>query len=860
MTSRRRADRRPKSETAGVEPAVSNQSTLFSRQKALTFRRRIVRTDNTLSPKNQNAQVKNAQNIEILTLDRFAPGMRAHARTCPETLERALTRPWRDDRHFVAYAPAEVAGEYVRLTTRDGADRETGEPIPCVWSLPAGERPSVAMQLLIGDVDPPGHEWDDAWGARVAKRLARSGMAHYRTRNGYRVIVPLAEPIPLESESDAAEWSELYLAWVASVRERYGIELDPACKDWTRLYRLPNVRRDGHDERAEVIGELAPMPASELGALIEAMGTATPPAATKAPRKRTTAASEALDRAHALASVLAPSVAGHGGDAALFAATNEIATVLGADEGAIYAVLSETFNPRCVPPWEPSKLRLEARRAAHRMADPIHAIKHRALKRAASRTRSEGDDAPDDAFRLAEGEGSDEGPSGGRILLKSRRDGTVLIYESDETGYAPVAKDALRRRIIELNYEHMIPVIGPKGNAVPLDTILLEAETYAKTRYSYAPRSTYDRETHTVTLGLRAPKIAGVYDARVDAWLRAMGGDHYDRLAQWLASCHPRHVSEGRLAAALILVGPKSLGKSLLATSLAQLWGSVAAPPMRLLKAQFNAAMLDCPVLVDEESQLLGSREFSSKEFREAIQSRSRQVEPKGKERCDLLGAQRYIVPCNAFTDIRLTDLSSVDVVHAVADRILVLNLKGRSKIIRDALGALLDGPEADVRAIVGHLAWLGETVALGDDRFVGCGGDRDEALYAEASDQHERLFAELDRACSDPSVVTFDKSERYIYVRPVELADRCNAVRDGGKALDSRAVAEALGVALVKRTLADFKIGDSIKPSKCLKLDLTTLRKLGYAFARPVAGQDGGGAKVLSFSERFKRVRVAEQ
>jgi hypothetical protein len=796
-----------------------------------------------------------ASKIQILTLDRYAPGMRQHARTRPETLKRALARPWRDDRHFVAYAPAEVGGAYVRLTTRDGADRETGEPIPCVWSLPEAERPAVVMQLLVGDVDPPGHEWTDEWGERTAKRLAKSGMAHYRTRNGYRVIVPLESPVPLESEHDGAEWSEVYLAWVASVKERYGIELDPVCKDWTRLYRLPNVRRDGHDERAEVIGELTPMPASELAALIEA--TPAPAPAAKAPRKRTTAGSEALDRAHALASVLAPSVAGHGGDAALFAATNEIATVLGPDEGAIYAVLSETFNPRCVPPWDASKLRLEARRAAHRMSDPIHEIKRRALERAEARTRAEGEDAPDDAFRLAEGEDA----SAGRILLKSRRDGTVLIYESDETGYAPVAKDALRRRIIELGYEHMIPVVGPKGGVVPLDQILLEAETYSKTRYSYRPRTEYDPSGKgTVTIGLDAPKIAGAFDARVDSWLRAMGGEHYDRLAQWLASCHPRHVSEGRLAAALILVGPKSLGKSLLATSLARLWGSVAAPPMRLLKAQFNAAMLECPVLVDEESQLLGSREFSSKEFREAIQSRSRQVEPKGRERCDLLGAQRYIVPCNAFTDIRLTDLSSVDVVHAVADRILVLNLKARSTAIRDALGALLDGPEADVPAIVSHLAWLGETVELGDDRFVGCGGDRDEALYAEASDQHERLFDELDRACSDSSVVTFAKGECYLYVRPGALADRCNAMLSGGRALDSRAIADALGPVFVKRTMAGFEVGGETKHLKCLKLDLGALRKLGYPFARPRAGQDGGGAKVLSFSERFKRVRVAEQ
>ena len=64
-----------------------------------------------------------------------------------------------------------------------------------------------------------------------------------------------------------------------------------------------------------------------------------------------------LERACALAERLPPSVAGHGGDAALLHAATEIATVLGPDAESIQLVLAEVFNVRCAPPWPAQELR-----------------------------------------------------------------------------------------------------------------------------------------------------------------------------------------------------------------------------------------------------------------------------------------------------------------------------------------------------------------------------------------------------------------------------------------------------------------------------------------------------------------------
>jgi hypothetical protein len=695
-----------------------------------------------------------ASKIDILTLDRYAPGMRPHSRTCPETLERALTRRWRDDRHFVAYAPAEVGGACVRLTTRDGADRETGEPIPCVWSLPAGERPAVAMQLLIGDVDPPGHEWTDAWGARTAKRLAQSGMAHYRTRNGYRVIVPLESPVPLESESDAAEWSELYLAWVASVKERYGIELDPACKDWTRLYRLPNVRRDGKDERAEVIGELTPMPASELSALIDAMAEATP-APARAPRKRSTAGDDgaaipvtsgllgeaARMEAFRIANEAPPSIAGCGGDAALFRASMAIAEALGVeaeDHGAILPYL-EIFSRRCEPPWDRAKLDYEARGRAADVRGSL--VRMRARLRELRELRAVNDNA-NDAFRLADG--ADAGES--QPLLLGSKDGKALLIYAPRDGYRPIARDMLIPEIRALGLESLLPIADGKREFPPAKIISRHAVGYRHTKFSYGPETTYDPAGEgTVTIGLRVPEIAPVFDPAVDRWLRAMGGERYPRLEQWIASCAQKH--NDRLAAALVLIGPASLGKGLLVETLAKMWGETAAPARAsTLLAQFNSRLLQSPIVFDDEGVLVGSRELSSDEFRTLTAERSRDVEPKGKERCQLLGTLRLAIAVNNRAQLKLTNLDSADTLAAVGLRLLEIDMASRAGQVASALAALeLEPGSVDVARIRGHLAWMCDTVEIKPCRFIG-GGEGALAPEAAHVDTHRVVFDAFER------------------------------------------------------------------------------------------------------------------
>ncbi|HEU4409113.1 MAG TPA: hypothetical protein VFS43_27900 [Polyangiaceae bacterium] len=105
---------------------------------------------------------------------------------------------------------------------------------------------TVDVQVLFCDADNPGHAaWTpeglraarDAW-ERWAELPALATLGVYFTKNGYRLIQPLAAPVP----PDTAE--RLIKVWLAALA-REGLPVDTRCKDWTRHFRLPHVKRDG---------------------------------------------------------------------------------------------------------------------------------------------------------------------------------------------------------------------------------------------------------------------------------------------------------------------------------------------------------------------------------------------------------------------------------------------------------------------------------------------------------------------------------------------------------------------------------------------------------------------------------------
>lgn len=108
----------------------------------------------------------------------------------------------------------------------------------------------VAMAFLIIDLDGPDHQAPPAWRSQMAERVERALAEHpggfsYETRGGGRLVWRRAAPFVITTEFDARTWKLTYWRTLLYLSRRYGLVGDPACADWTRLYRAPHATRDG---------------------------------------------------------------------------------------------------------------------------------------------------------------------------------------------------------------------------------------------------------------------------------------------------------------------------------------------------------------------------------------------------------------------------------------------------------------------------------------------------------------------------------------------------------------------------------------------------------------------------------------
>ena len=149
-----------------------------------------------------------------------------------------------DDAHFVCYG----------ATLKDGSGLMTRLPRltkPGLFDFKRDLADEVFGAFAPQDYDLPGHaEWTKETLAQVQTLLEQAGQRNpifkyptvcYRTAHGLRLAWAFSDPVPLEGPGGFEDILHGMLgdAWIA------GFPVDPACKDWTRLFRLPRVVRDG---------------------------------------------------------------------------------------------------------------------------------------------------------------------------------------------------------------------------------------------------------------------------------------------------------------------------------------------------------------------------------------------------------------------------------------------------------------------------------------------------------------------------------------------------------------------------------------------------------------------------------------
>lgn len=165
----------------------------------------------------------------IPILDRFAlahPKPDAPPLADLRPLADALTTTWPWDAHFAGYSHPTIRQRLSTATT------------------------GAAMVVAAFDVDGPGHVASPEWFASEAPKVQAVAAAHpgvwvYPTSGGYRLVWALPAPVAVPVAADGTAWWRRYGAWVAYLEASFGIQADPKCSDWTRLYRLPLVVRAG---------------------------------------------------------------------------------------------------------------------------------------------------------------------------------------------------------------------------------------------------------------------------------------------------------------------------------------------------------------------------------------------------------------------------------------------------------------------------------------------------------------------------------------------------------------------------------------------------------------------------------------
>jgi hypothetical protein len=168
----------------------------------------------------------------------------------PTPLEEALSTEYSTDAHFVTYRPLKTRDPYPRCNkTVLGQIRNREE--------------DLVTDMMVFDWDLPGHRawnprepeaWMDAFKALGQDIPWVSKWTYsYFTEHGVRIIYLLDQTIPVDQ-------AEGHHKWMVKELFRHKLVLDHKCSDWTRVFRLPQVLRDGKNtwEQPYFNGEYQP--------------------------------------------------------------------------------------------------------------------------------------------------------------------------------------------------------------------------------------------------------------------------------------------------------------------------------------------------------------------------------------------------------------------------------------------------------------------------------------------------------------------------------------------------------------------------------------------------------------------------
>lgn len=699
---------------------------------------------------------------DLLVFDSpFEPGWNGDPKDVPASspliqAEEAWEAEWPTDAHCVQYfIPGEEA--MPRLNKSSIAWLQTHHDI----------QPQVAWVMV--DVDNPHHqEWDDRLLEHLAATLDPANLpeadsaGYYQTQHGYRLVWRLAEPMPALLFED---WATMFYEYLRS----RGVEADMACRDWTRLFRMPKATRDG-------VLQDHPLDFSNIysGLTLDWTPPRAPVEGQAPGRKSVQTWDTDMERPEVPSRTLARDAQylkdtpwyqpimdrralAHDGERNA-KTISALGTVLNRMQPDPDPYLAFKLLSPCVQAqveegsrwdldwlWVKCLLFANREQGQREYRDDLKAatigVRHLLQMKEAERMGLGG--SPEEA---------DDPDFVRKLILTPPGLNVVYLWDINRGRYErkafhpmTLARDLSRAcGHGSLEDEDGIPLVDlrdDKGKLLPGSEIMHRySSEVSRTVYRYVPGTSYDDATSTLTTSLTDinPYLRPEYNAEIDRWLDLLGGEEAWRIKDWLSVMFQYDYP----VCALYLEGGSGLGKGMLGEGLSQIWSGAYCDFSEITKS-FNQRLLVTPLVWADEVAEGDVGKSMSAAFRKIVGSSVHDISVKYQSNLELHGCPRVLITANNPNAIRFMETMSGDDIDAVVTRFGHVMCSVEAADYLRSLGgrrATLDWVQG--LGIANHVAWMNENYVMPDEmgRYLVPGWARDfaENLVAHGSMQGE--------------------------------------------------------------------------------------------------------------------------
>ena len=243
-----------------------------------------------------------------------------------------------------------------------------------------------------------------------------------------------------------------------------------------------------------------------------------------------------------------------------------------------------------------------------------------------------------------------------------RQNYTRAVIECEFAGFV---QDVLKHnRLVELSYVNE-DLVTKKKTSVQIRKEYMKTVDVVTADTSLSD-PVYDKNERSLYLPtLRRPIFKPKKDELLEEWLRMLTTNRFEEFKDWL-SIYPDLT---RLLSCLIILGKPGIGKTLLGSGLAKVFGDEAPADQDTLVGNWNTKLLKCPLIyIDENVDENPYKKSFMATIRSELSIRARTLRTRFKTETTLKGAIRCVITANHIP-FKSNQVATADDVAAIAER-----------------------------------------------------------------------------------------------------------------------------------------------------------------------------------------------